>query len=901
MASFLVRILSVILFVGLLASATHAQTTYKWGNVAFGGGGFVSGLLTCKYKQNLIYARTDVGGAYRWNDTTSTWVPLLDWCNTNQTSYQGVESFAIDPSAPNKLYMLVGTSYFNGGSTAILRSNNYGATFSITNVTNQFKASGNGGGRNNGEKLQVDPNNGNVLFCGTRRNGLFKSTNAGVSWAQVASLGTIVTPNDNGISWVVMDSSSGLKGFATPTIFVGISDTGTNVYRSDDGGTSFNPIVGATTTLMPQRAVLASDHNLYITYADKEGPSNASIGQIWKYNTQTGVWTNVTPTGVTYPFSGISVDPNNPLKIIASTINTYQIQYGNTRGDRFYLTTDGGTTWRDLIGNGIRMNTNGCPWFASASIHWAGSIEFDPFNTNKAWVISGNGLFYCNSLSSATNTWYFGARGIEETVPQDIASIPNGPLFTAIGDYDGFKNTDPTLYGTRFSPTMGSNNGVVYAGLNPQKLLRVGNSIYYTNNQGTTWTKTATAMGTGNNIALSADGSIFMHCPDRATATYWSTNNGTNWTASTGIAASQPVADPVNPKRFYAYNSGDGNMYTSIDGGVSFTVAGTPGKGGNTLIRTAPYKQGHLWLAMNNGGLMRSIDSGANYIKIPGVTVCGSVGLGKADTSSAANYYAIYIWGTVSGVTGVFRSTNLGTTWTRVNDNAHQYGGTGNGQFVAGDFNVFGRVYMSTVGRGVPYADLVTTLPVQLVYFSGTLNQQGQTLLKWQTGTETNNNYFDIEKSTDGTVFSTVGTVASKNIVGSGAGFTYNYTDIGNNTGTIYYRLKQVDKEGAYTYSNVIKLSSNTASEETIKIYPNPAIDGNINLQLQLKTAKNINISITNMNGKTVYQRPSIYLPLGTSSIKITDADNLPKGVYIVQVIAGNDKTIVGTSKLVIE
>ena len=58
-------------------------------------------------------------------------------------------------------------------------------------------------------------------------------------------------------------------------------------------------------------------------------------------------------------------------------------------------------------------------------------------------------------------------------------------------------------------------------------------------------------------------------------------------------------------------------------------------------------------------------------------------------------------WGTVGGVRGLFRSTDTGQTWTRVNDNAHQYGGPGNGQFVVGDMNTFGVVYMSTAGRGI--------------------------------------------------------------------------------------------------------------------------------------------------------------------------------------------------------
>ena len=890
--------IALFLLSTFVSISSFAQT-YKWGNVAFGGGGFVSGLVTCKSEQNLMYARTDVGGAYRWNASTSTWTPLLDWCNTSQTGYQGVLSFAIDPTVNNNLYLLVGTSYFNNGATAILRSSDYGKTFSVSDVTKQFKINGNSMGRNNGERLQVDPNNSNILYCGSQSNGLFKSDDAGISWAQVASLGTVTTPNGNGINCVIIDSTDGIKDTASKTLYVFKSDTGTNFYRSDDAGISFIAVPNAPATLLPQRAVLAKDHNLYITYADNEGPYNATTGQIWKYNTHTGSWTNVSPTGIKLPFSGISVDPNNPLKLIASTINVYQRQFSGVYGDKFYLSTDGGITWRDLIGSGIKMNANGCPWFSTASIHWAASIEFDPFNTDKVWVCSGNGVFFCNSISAATNTWYFGAKGIEETVPLDIVSIPNGPLMTVVGDYDGFKNTDPALYGTRFNPAMGSNTSIACAALNTQKLVRIGNKMYYTNNQGASWTQCASIMGTGNKVALSADGSVILHCPDNSTSTYRSINNGTNWTACTGIRASLPVADPVNPSRFYAYNSGDGNMYTSIDGGVSFTVAGAPGVGGNTLIRTAPDRKGHLWVAMNNGGLKRSIDSGATYAKVFGVTACSAVGLGKAD--SLATYYTIYIWGTVSGITGVFRSTNLGATWTRVNDDAHQYGGTGNGQFIIGDFNIFGRVYQSTVGRGVAYADLASTLPIKLISFIGSISSNQKAILHWQTADEIDNDYFDVERSVDGNLFSKVGTVIGKFSGGVNTVGDYSFVDdINTINGVVYYRLKQVGKNGNVTFSSVIRLANNKTLATLISVYPNPTSTDNITVHVQISDSQKVAIRIVDMAGKICYNNMNVKLLAGANNIKINSKTALPKGIYLVKVMANQNASLIGSSRFVI-
>src|SRR5436190_2801136 len=156
---------------------TKAQT-YAWGNVALGGGGYVSGIITHKTSGD-IYCRTDVGGAYRWDATNSKWIPLLDWTSDSETGYQGVEAIALDPQNANNVYLFVGTSYFNNGKSAILKSTDKGNTFTtiITgdNSSGQFTAHGNRMGRNNGERLAVDPNNSNILFCGTGKNGLWKS------------------------------------------------------------------------------------------------------------------------------------------------------------------------------------------------------------------------------------------------------------------------------------------------------------------------------------------------------------------------------------------------------------------------------------------------------------------------------------------------------------------------------------------------------------------------------------------------------------------------------------------------------------------------------------------------------------------------------------------------------
>jgi xyloglucan-specific exo-beta-1,4-glucanase len=694
--------------------------TYTWQNVAMGGGGFVSGIITSKTEQNLMYARTDVGGAYRWDAVNSRWIPLLDWTSENELGYQGVESIAIDPVEPNKVYMLVGTSYFNNGKTAILRSSDYGNSFAVTEVTNQFKAHGNGMGRQTGEKLVVDPNKNNVLYCGTRENGLFKSTNAGATWTRVTTLNVTTTTNGNGISFVVLDPSAGTPGNETQTIIAGVSRSGVaNLYRSDNGGTTFSEIAQAPTSLMPHRAALTSDGSLYITYANNDGPWNISgAGAIWKYNLASGAWTNVTPSGFGGAFGGISVDPSNPQRLVASSVNTYQAQ-DNSWGDRIFLTTNGGATWIDLVERGFDRDPNGVSWVDGSSIHWSGCVEFDPFDTKKAWIISGNGIFQTDDIDATTNVWKFQVKGLEETVPLDMASIPNGPVVSTIGDYGGFRHEDVTQYAPAHEPTMGTTHGVAYASLSPNVMLRIGHEkMYYSGDMGMTWAE-CNRTGLDGSVSISADGKILLYSHNSGSGTYRSTDKGNTWTTSTGISITwaKPLADPLNPLKFYAYNPSSGALLISTNGGESFVQAGLPGAGGSKIIRAAPWREGDVWVALYNGGLTRTTNSGQTFTKISGVAYCAAVGFGKE--APGKTYPTIFIYGTVNGISGVHRSTDEGATWIRVNDDAHEYGGPGNGQFVQGDMNTFGRVYMGTVGRGLVYGESdQTCIPTNVVPYT---------------------------------------------------------------------------------------------------------------------------------------------------------------------------------------
>src|ERR671917_921126 len=227
------------------AGALAQSPPYNWRNVQIYGGGFISGIVFSQTEANLVYCRTDIGGAYRLDPATNRWVPLLDSVGWDDWNLTGVISVATDPVNPNNVYVAAGT-YTNDWTSqngAVLRSADRGATWQRTMLP--FKLGGNMPGRGAGERLAVDPNRNATIYLGAPSgNGLWRSTDSGVTWAKVTSFPA----------------------------------TGSYVQDPADGGR----------------------------------------GDVWKLNTATGAWTQISPVPSSntndnyFGYSGLSVDRQNP-------------------------------------------------------------------------------------------------------------------------------------------------------------------------------------------------------------------------------------------------------------------------------------------------------------------------------------------------------------------------------------------------------------------------------------------------------------------------------------------------------------------------------------------------------------------------------------------------------------
>ena len=188
-------------------------------------------------------------------------------------------------------------------------------------------------------------------------------------------------------------------------------------------------------------------------------------------------------------------------------------------------------------------------------------------------------------------------------------------------------------------------------------------------------------------------------------------------------------------------------------------------------------------------------------------------------------------------------------------------------------------------------ASIDEPLPIELLSFDGQIIDRGIKLL-WSTATETNNDYFEIERSRDAENFSAISSVNGAG--NSNTKVEYTFVDDNPFSGNNYYRLKQVDYNGDFEYHKtiVVNWSDNILGEtsDDINIYPNPYYSGDLTLNLQkLKAFTYIKLSIIDISGKTIYVT-SEQIPANKLIYIIPTAiDYLKPGIYIINVQTSNN------------
>ncbi|MED5619135.1 hypothetical protein [Ideonella sp. BN130291] len=704
------------------SAAPAGAAPYAWRSVPFGAGGFVDGFLFHPTEPGLLYARTDIGGAYRFDTAANAWVPLLDHLSHAEADLMGVLSLAVDPADPDRLYAACGL-YLDQRSRpgALLASTDRGATWQVHELG--LHIGGNSPGRGSGERLQVDPHEGQVLWLGSSQDGLLRSTDRGRSFSRIEGF------TARHVSLVLIDPASGTAGGASRTVYAGSHDE-PGLYVSHDGGQRFSREAG-TPRQVPQHAAIGPDGSLYVSFALGTAavacnPSYAKTGSVWKRDAE-GRWTDITPEPPgegrrAFGYSGLDVDRRQPGRLVVSTIERW------AEGDEIFVSEDGGTHWTAL-GALSQHEAGAYPWLVDYMRternfgHWTSDVKLDPFNGDRALYGTGYGVWVTRNLGAARNRgqvqWVFTVANFEETATLVIRSPATGPrLLAAMGDVAGGAWDDPSrALGRRyFTPPKETNRSVDFAELAQHIVARTGDgpsSGYWSDDGGLQWQPFETSPRTGRvqsgSIAVSARGGAFVYAPQKGSA-LWSHDRGRRWAPCLGWPASgttplRAVADRAAEGVFYVLDSQRGQLLASRDGGRRFkpllTGLPQPAPGQPTQLVSAPGTEGDLWLALGDR-LLHVPARGREPKALPAVAEAWMLALGKGVPGAA--YHSLYLWGRVrvTGSTlpeeGLFRSDDAGASFTRINDDQHRYGRL---LSMAADAREHGVLYLAPHGRGV--------------------------------------------------------------------------------------------------------------------------------------------------------------------------------------------------------
>ncbi|CAM3123537.1 sialidase [Rariglobus hedericola] len=700
---------------------------YTWKPMKIGGGGWVTGLDINPTHKDVRYVRTDVSGAYRWEAATSSWRQVVTASSMPSGSvaygkYSGVDSLVSAPSKPDIAYMAFAGKPYGVAEGNIYKSVNRGDTWTPTNFGEKKVAmEPNGEGRQEGERLAVDPLNSDVVYYGSMSDGLWTTRDAGVSWTRVAGLPT-GAPN-HGVNTVVFDRDPSNRGSKTKVLYATVDGEG--IYRSADAGETWRKIsdAGPATAGRPRDAEIGPDGTYFVAYDNDKG----ATGAVWKYS-RAGVWTDITPTGKeggSQSYADLAVDPNDARHVVVMR-----------NGGKVFVSKDQGATWDYHT---FQLTSPNVQWQGVQANYWlsVGEIAFDPFEPGKLWFAEGFGVWWAKDLRTPQIEWHSASEGIEEMCGNDVIAPPGGKPVAAMWDLGAFYFEDVDTYtAVRSQPGFMSAWALDWCAADPKFVVGVfrshldfvpkANSSGYSTDGGRTWTRfEALENGTAPKeleygvIAVSANSTDkIVWSPAHEKMPYYTTDCGVTWKqssfggpAKTGFnshpSPQKPLcADRVLADTFYFYLPKEG-VYRSTDGGANFARVGNPvSMRYNSILKSTPGKAGDLWFAEGIGaGLWHSTDGGATWRAAPGVEKAFNVGLGKSQ--KPGGYPSVYVAGVMRGETGIFRSTDEGKTWDKIG--TYPLGIFDWIDGLDGDKDVFGKVYVGFAGAGFSYGAVTTS------------------------------------------------------------------------------------------------------------------------------------------------------------------------------------------------
>lgn len=437
---------------------------YEYNNFKIGGGGFVTGFVFHKKCPDVLYARTDIGGAYRFDFEKNEWISLIDSVTSVKPEQCYPLSLAVDENDENVLYMACGDNI--KGELCISRDK--GKSFETKSIPCGIH--GNCMGRATGERLIKAEKN---LFFASRTEGLFRSSDEGDSWEKLNVNGevniTFVNVVQSGECRTVFAGTSGGVNMSCQD---GQKFRGHSLYVSYDNGESFNKVPQPKAEKSPksvlcgyvaQRSAFGIDKEtgkryFYVTFSqtgkdkkpDKYTCDSAEIisGKIFRYELDAegklieGSAADITPDMVdSVGLSG--VDFCDGMLVLS--------EIGEAHSNSIYISFDNGESWKQILYDLSVGKVNFTipymkPEYNSGRllVHWMSDIKINPFNSDMAVFNTGTGVFVTRNLTASkkgeTVEWEPLCDGMEETVHLNVYSPPKGKVkcIDIVGDLGGF-------------------------------------------------------------------------------------------------------------------------------------------------------------------------------------------------------------------------------------------------------------------------------------------------------------------------------------------------------------------------------------------------------------------------------------------------------------------------------
>ncbi|MGB6974476.1 MAG: fibronectin type III domain-containing protein [Terracidiphilus sp.] len=664
---FLTFLFLLVAFVPGNAQDIDLSANYEWGPVRIGAGGWMRGMAVSPSDPTRMYARGDVDNMYRWDETAQRWFPTKVFgampANTTAVPMNGGGgAIAIDPSNPDHVLVAyqLSTSADLSATHPNLNLNVYSSTNGgLTFTAGNLSLSGSLSQETSGERLAIDPNNGNIAYFGSpgaqgATDGLYRSLDGGATWTLVSGGGypadtasvryEAQLPRFDGGSGTV--SANGQT--STKTIYVTYikhdetdSDAviGGGTVKSSDGGLTWTDI--SNQDLAIQFSTVDTLGNLWVS----EGEANHHI---YSYS-RAGAWTTSTPTygGA----AGIAVDPNNPNRIFASG------------GSNLARSLDGGKTWTDLGSNLQFSTTQTIEWLRPSSFrpqgHYVSQSGLYIDTLGRLWAPTGNDGIISTTPNDATDSasnppvWTSVSEGIEEMVAEHAAIPPGGLPVVTVEDETLFTIQDPDAFTAEHFPInmwngalgLGEGLDVSYSPNAPQYLAitsfdgagwpaptaQAAQYGAYSADGGSTWNLfPSETAGThpcvlyGGIIAVSARAASHQNDPPGADNLVWIPTNDDNSAMSARVPAPFYSKDGgATWTQTAAFNSAPGASTGVSDCGRSWTYMGFQWGPwidvlGQHLLVADPVTPGTFYWHANAGGFWKTTDGGVTWVQTPG-------------------------------------------------------------------------------------------------------------------------------------------------------------------------------------------------------------------------------------------------------------------------------------------